>query len=320
MLEQLIQGDLCSPGESMIFNNMIFVAGLAVLLSNCTGLSSGVPDRIVMERGGFIPEGIEYDNLNNRFLTGSLADGTVYEITNNGSLIPAFVDPELIASVGIEVDEPRNRLLVTNSDRGSPNGAAKLGVYDLSTGEQLAMVDLVASIPNHSADSVHFANDVAVSTAGVAYVTDSSMGIVYEVDRYYQASVLIDYGPNSEFGLNGIEYHPAGYLILVSPGTGQLIRVPVNNPGSLSIVELSHPATGGDGIVWAADGSLVSVSNNSSNVLKFRSDDNWRSADLVGLATFEGQATTGATVGDDTYVVQPHFADSGAPEILRAKF
>ena len=304
----------------MIYKKMVFAAGLAVLLSNCSGLSSVAPDRIVAERGGFIPEGIEYDNLNNRFLTGSLADGTVYEITNNGSLIPAFVDPELIESVGIEVDEPRNRLLVTNSDRASPGGGAKLGIYDLSTAEQLAMVDLVPSIPNRPADAVHFANDVAVSTAGVAFVTDSSMGIVYKVNQYYQASVLIDFGRDAEFGLNGIEYHPAGFLILVSPRTGQLIRVPVNNPGSWSIVELSHPATGGDGIVWAADGSLVSVSNNSSNVMKFRSDDNWRSAELVGLASFEGQATTGATVGDDTYVVQPHFADPGAPEILRAKF
>ncbi|HJO12365.1 MAG: hypothetical protein QGG67_18340 [Gammaproteobacteria bacterium] len=304
----------------MSFYRMVFLPGVALLVSGCTGLTSGVPERIVAERGGFIPEGIEYDNLNNRFLTGSLADGTVYEITSNGSLIPAFVDPELVASVGIEVDEAHNRLLVTNSDRVSANGGAKLGVYDLSSGKQLAMVDLVASIPDRPADSAHFANDVAVSTAGVAFVTDSRMGIVYKVNPYYQASVLIDFGPDVEFGLNGIEYHPAGYLILVSPGTSQLIKVPVNNPKLWSVVDLSHPATGGDGIVWAADGSLVSVSNNSSSVMKFRSDDHWRSARLVGLASFEGQATTGATVGDDTYVVQPHFGDPGAPVILKAKF
>ncbi len=281
---------------------------------------AGVPDRIVAERGGFIPEGIEYDNLNQRFLTGSLADGTVYEITASGALIAVVTDPELMASVGIEVDEVRNRLLVTNSDRSSPTGAAKLGVYDLSDGTRLAMIDLAASIENKAADSNHFANDVAVSAAGIAFVTDSRQGIVYKVDRYYKASVLIDFDDDSGFGLNGIEYHPAGYLILVSPGSGQLIKVPVDNPHRWSLVELDFPATGGDGLVWASDGSLASISNSRSSVSKYRSDDHWASARLVGMASFEGQATTGAAVGDDIYVVQPHFADSGAPVILRAEF
>lgn len=278
------------------------------------------PDRIVAERGGFIPEGIEFDTLNNRFLTGSLADGTIYEITYNGQLVPAFTSPDLISTVGIEVDEPRNRLLVTNSDMNSTTGAAMLGVFDLDSGSQLAMIDLTASIEDKPADSNHFANDVVVSTAGTVFVTDSSQSIVYKIDRYYQASVLLNFGSESPFGLNGLEYHSAGYLILVSPGTGQLVKVPVDNPDNWSVVELDYPATGGDGLVWASDGSLVSISNNSGNVLKYRSDDNWASAHLVGMASFEGQATTGAVVGDDIYVVQPHFADDQAPVILRAEF
>jgi len=36
------------------------------------------------------------------------------------------------------------------------------------------------------------------------------MKIVYKVDKYYRASVLIDFGLDAEFGLNGIEYNPAG--------------------------------------------------------------------------------------------------------------
>lgn len=290
-------------------------------LTGCTAVGvNQLPDRIVAERGGFIPEGIEYDNNNGRFLTGSLADGTVYEITTRGRLIPAVVDPELEGSVGIEVDEPRNRLLVTNSSFGGGSGGARLGVYELDSGARIAMVDLAASIPDLPADASHFVNDVAVSTAGVAYATDSTMNIVYKVDKYHRASVLIDFGPNSPFGLNGIEYHPAGYLILVSPRTGQLIKVPVDSPSRWRVVDLDFPATGGDGIVWASDGSLAVVSNNRSNVLKYTSDDHWRSARLTGMASFSGQGTTGAAVGDDIYVVQPHFSDPEPPVILRAKF
>ncbi|MBL4581734.1 MAG: hypothetical protein JKY29_07950, partial [Gammaproteobacteria bacterium] len=285
------------------------------------GLSAGLaPDRIVAERGGFIPEGIEYDNTRNRFLTGSIADGTIYEVTSSGRLVAAITSPDLNASVGIEVDESRDILYVANSNVEITGGAAELGIYNLATGEQLAMVDLAASIPNKPADAAHFANDVAVSKAGVAYVTDSRMKIVYKVDKYYRATVLIDFGVDAAFGLNGIEYHPAGYLILASPGTGQFIRVPVDNPQRWALVDLDVPATGVDGIVWASDGSLAGVSNNRSRAVKYQSDDNWRSARLTGMASYSGQSTTGAVVGDDIYVVQPHFSDDEAPEILRAKF
>ena len=294
---------------------------LTTLTSCANGLSSGTaPDRIVAERGGFVPEGIEYDNNRNRFLTGSFADGTIYEVTSSGRLVPAITSPDLIASIGIEVDESRDTLYVANSNMGIPNGAAELGIYNLATGEQLAMVDLAASIPDKPADASHFANDVAVSKAGVAYVTDSNMKIVYKIDKYYRASVLIDFGLDAEFGLNGIEYHPAGYLILASPGTGQLIRVPVDNPQRWELIDLDVPATGVDGIVWTAEGSLVGVSNNRSRAVKYASDDNWRSARLTGMASYSGQSTTGAVVGNEIYVIQPHFSDDEPPEILRAKF
>ena len=199
----------------------------------------------------------------------------------------------------------------------SPNGEAELGIYNLATGEPLAMVDLSASIQDRPADAAHFANDVAVSKAGVAYVTDSRMKIVYKVDKYYRASVLIDFGLDAEFGLNGIEYNPAGYLILASPGTGQLIRVPVDNPQRWALIGLDF---GVDGIVWTSDGSLAGVSNNRSRAVKYRSDDDWRTARLTGMASYSGQSTTGAVVGDEVYVVQPDFSDDALPEILRAKF
>ena len=294
----------------------------ALTLAGCattTGGGSG-PEIIIAERGGFIPEGIEYDNTRGRFLTGSLADGTVYEIGNDGRLSPVIEDPAIGSSVGIEVDESRNRLLVASTTMGNTGGAARLGAYDLGSGERLAMVDLAAAIENRPADASHFANDVAVSRYGVIFVTDTNMNIVYQVDRYYNASVLLDLGRESGLSLNGIEYHPAGYLLVAAMATGQLIKVPVNNPGNWSVVALDFPASGGDGLVWASDGGLVVTSNNTSSVLKYDSDDNWASARLVGMASFSGQGTTAAAVGDDIYVVQPHFGDDAPPVILRARF
>jgi sugar lactone lactonase YvrE len=280
--------------------------------------SSGMPAVIVAERGGFIPEGVEYDAANSRLLTGSLADGTIYTWDDEGSLTAVVQDPELVSSVGIEVDEPRDRLLVANSDsavfQGGTQGHAKLGVYRLSTGERLAMVDLGGLVDG---DGAFFANDVAVADSGEIYVTDTQRNVVSRVDNEYEASVLHAFEPMEGLQLNGIEYHTDRYLLVISLGNGNLYKVPVDDPDATSQVTLPEPVAGGDGAVWTADGRLAIVSNSSGRVVALASDDAWASARVVGTATYEGQATTAAAVGDDVYVVKPHFADQDPPSIER---
>ena len=74
------------------------------------------PETIVAERNLFLPEGVEFDQTNSRFLVGSLREGSVFQLERDGRLTPVVEDPELVSSVGIEVDEARGRLLVVNSD------------------------------------------------------------------------------------------------------------------------------------------------------------------------------------------------------------
>ncbi len=83
---------------------------------------------------------------------------------------------------------------------------------------------------------------------------------------------------------------------------------------------MTEPVAGADGLVWAADSTLAAISNSTSSVTKLASDDDWASATVAGVASFEGQATTGAAVDDDIYVVQPHFNDPEQPVILKAEF
>src|SRR5687768_16248078 len=60
-----------------------------------------LPAMIVAGRGGFIPEGIEYDAASGRLLVGSLPEGTVYQLHGDGRLTAVATDPELVSSVGI---------------------------------------------------------------------------------------------------------------------------------------------------------------------------------------------------------------------------
>jgi hypothetical protein len=310
----------------MKFRRLTGLSMLPVLLGGCAliGGGSAIPDRIVIERGGFIPEGIEFDTTARRFLSGSLVDGTIYEIGNDGSLTAFVEDSELVSSVGIEADEPRDRLLVANADRsvfnGQGPGLASLGVYRLSTGERIALVDLGA-VSGAGDDDIVFTNDVTVAPDGNVYLTDTWQNLIYRVDPEYRASVLYRFEPTTGLGLNGIVHHDAGFLIVVAiGGQGLLYRVPIADPESAAPIDLSQPATGADGLLWAADGSLVVVSNSTSSVYAYRSADGWASAELVATSSFAGQATTGAAVGDSVYVVLPHFNDAEAPELLRAPF
>ena len=279
---------------------------------------------ITAERGGFIPEGIEYDQANGRFLTGSLAEGTIFTIERDGSVVPFIRDAELVSSVGIEADEPRDRLLVANSDRaafgGDPAGQAKLGVYNLTTGERLAMVDLGAVLGT-PAPPKFFANDVTVDGDGNAYVTDTMNGVVYRVTRDHQASVLHRFTDLPQGAqLNGIVYHDGGYLLVVAGE--HTYKVPVANPAATTKVNVTEPVGGQDGIVWAADGRLVATSNSGTEprLVAFRSNDDWATAQRAGVAVLAGQATTAAAVGEEVWAVHPHFADAELPTIEQGVF
>src|SRR5262245_42669992 len=186
---------------------------VAVFCAPATLAADAASGTIKINDAGFIPEGVEYDTKNKRFLVGSLAQGTVFAVASDGTLTPFVQDPDLKSSVGIEVDEERNRLLVPNSDAsvfgGQGNGQAKLGIYDLTSGKRIAMVDLAAAGPK---DAKHFANDVTVGSDGSAYVTDTMARVIYKVDPKNTASVLL---PNTfasipQFQFNGIVFHPSG--------------------------------------------------------------------------------------------------------------
>jgi sugar lactone lactonase YvrE len=280
---------------------------------------------ITAKRGGFIPEGVEYDQSNGRFLTGSLAEGTIFEIKRDGSVVPFVTDPDLKSSVGIEVDEPRDRLLVANSDRAAfqPGnvGQAKLGVYSLTTGERIAMVDLAAVIGTPNDPPQYFANDLTVDGSGNVYVTDTMTNVVYKVTPDYQASVLHRFtGLPKGVQVNGIVYHDGGYLLVVA--NEHIYKVPVANPDATSEVKVSEPVPGQDGAVWAADGHLVVVSNKSEAPLAvaLTSSDDWATASRAAVATLVGAATTAAVVGKDVWAVHPHFNDADPPSLEQAVF
>lgn len=277
---------------------LIFAVGF-VLAAYAQDDSMG-PDEVVIVQEGLYPEGLEYDAANNVFLISSLTQGTIHTVADDGTLGVFVQDEALISTIGIRFDAANNRLLVCNSDPGaSPKSTpetqgtlAALVAYDLTTKAQLFYADLGGLVPNAG----HFCNDIALAADGTVYVTDSFSPIIYRVDTEGNAEVFLqaDALAGEGFGLNGIVYHPNGYLLVAKANTGDLLKVPMDDPSAYTLVEVEMMTfVGADGLILAENGDLVLITN-SNGIFLLDTDDNWATATIEGeLPSGEDFPTTG---------------------------
>ena len=205
---------------------------LCLGLSACSNTSSvssanivpDYPDIITVERGGFTPEGIEYDHFNQRFLLGSFIEGKVFALAANGELTTVVDDPDVDAIIGIEVEEDRQRILAAIADpgvfAGQTNGFARVGVFDLNSGARLDLISLDDVYIDAPAETRFFPNDLVADSTGNIYVTDSFAVVVYKIDTQGAASVFVrrNQFPETQ-SINGIISHPDGYLLIAGSGT-----------------------------------------------------------------------------------------------------
>ena len=265
------------------------------------------------------PEGVDWDAKNKRFLVTSIRKGEIGSVKDDGTYWVFAKDSRMVSSVGIKIDAERDRVLVCNADPGAAEKSSKattgklagLASFRLSTGKLIKYIDLAKGI-----DGGHFCNDLTIDKDGTAYITDSFSPIIYKVDTNYNASVLLNNKTFSgkSFNLNGIVVKD-NYLLVVKMNSGQLFKIPLNNPNAFNEVKLNNPIYGADGLAWGPDGSLIVIANNNAyvgatpptatnKVIKLRSADKWQSAKILGQAdTGDVFATTGTIRNGQFYVI-----------------
>lgn len=307
------------------------VAAAALILAACgaetesegagaamTSRAGELPAAVTISDPGLHPEGVEYDAGGERFLVSSVTRGTVTAVSDDGTHTVVVDDTALVNTIGIHIDRANDRLLVADADLGvfsGTDGRAALGSYDLETGERIFHVDLAAL----GGPGRHFANDVTTDEDGNAYVTDSFAPVIYRVSSAGEASVFVRDSAlaPTDFGLNGIDLHPDGYLLVAQAGRRQLLRITLADPTAIHVVELGE-AFGADGLTLTAARDLIAVATTGegeatrTEVLRIRSTDSWRTAEIVTRAPAAENATTAAVRGDVVYVVDARFADMGA--------
>jgi sugar lactone lactonase YvrE len=282
-------------------------------------MSSNSPINIEVNFPGLFPEGIEWDAVGSRFLLSSLTGQGINAVADDGTITPFAVAENSLSAVGIHIDEASNRLLVDYSDAavmGDPsnNGTAALGIYDLETGELLHYVDMGALY-----EGKHFANDVTVDADGNAYVTDSFSPVIYKVTPEGEASVFVEdeHFSNPNFGLNGIDYHPDGFLLASVAGGASLWKIPMDDPTTLTQVEVSEPF-GADGMILDDEGNLIAVASftgedgtQRQEVVSVSSADDWATA-TIDQRVESQDATTAAIRDGAVYVIYAQLSQMGS--------
>lgn len=301
--------------------NAILITALSVLFVACDSEKKTTEHPVSFQNSykvtqtGLYPEGIDYDTKNEKFLFSSLHKGAVYAMDTKGGLSVFATSSKLVTPTGIYTDEIRNRLIVANADLGisqkstpgSAGSIASVSIFNLASGELIKDIDL----KHFTRGKGSCLNDIAVDAQGTIYVTDSFAPNIYKIDASYNATVYatdILFSPAAgQFGLNGIVFHPDGYLLAVKTDDSKLFKISLSNPlmiKQVAGVSFSAP----DGIELDKNNNLTVVENGlgQGKTYTFSSSSNWDNAVKIKETNIgkEEFPTTAALASDgNIYVV-----------------
>lgn len=245
--------------------------------------------RYVIPGDAVFPEGVAFDAAERTFYVGSTTDGTIYRAslrdTVAATILPGGREGRNTA-IGLKLDRA-GRLYVAGGATGS------VFIYNVRSN---AFPVLVAVQTRGSGTGPTFVNDLAITTAGRAYVTDSQDPVIYRIEAGVAGSLprplerwlplagtAITY--RAGFNLNGIAVTADDrYLLTVQSNTGQLFRVTIADRSIREVSVSGATLTNGDGILLDGQ-TLYVVRNQNGQIVKLQLDADFTAATAVGTTT-----------------------------------
>jgi hypothetical protein len=273
--------------------------------------------RLEFDALGSYPEGLTYNRAANVYYVSSARLGSIGKVTTRGVYSVLHADTTLKSTYGLKVHPDGKSLFACVSDANYSkytNPAtrmkmARLISVDLNTGKRISDIDLSKLIPGK-----HFANDLVFDNMKNAYVTDSYAGAIYKVTPDGKASVLAKdpMFKTEGVGVNGIVFHPDGFLIVDNSAKGQLYKVDLKNPKDVKKILIDQYFLGADGLLLTDKNTLTIVVNGGiDKIYKLSSSDNWASAKVVASTLVEDRFTYPSTAtqnGNDIWVMNTQFS------------
>ncbi|MBW8523740.1 gluconolaconase [Chryseobacterium chendengshani] len=292
---------------------------LCVFMAGCASVIPDQPTtRIEFNAPEAYPEGIAYDSNADVYFVSSARLGSVGKVTPAGVYSLLINDPTFKSTYGVKVHPDGKRLFVCVSDANyskftsseTRKKMARLVGIDIATGKKTDDIDLSKLVPGK-----HFANDLTFDSQQNAYITDSFSNVIYKVTPTGEASVFADSSmfKTEGVGLNGIVFHPSGYLLTVSSGTGSLYKIDLNNSKNITKVATEQFFMNGDGLLLTENRKLVVVQNGGSDkIYELTSEDNWSSAKLSASTLVADRFTypsTAAMAKDKIWIMNAKFSE-----------
>jgi sugar lactone lactonase YvrE len=259
------------------------VVTLALLLAALAPMAQAARiTRYVLPGATVFPEGIAYQQGTGNFYVSSTTDGTIFrghvqeEMTS--VFLPGGTDGRTTAT-GLKVDDD-GRLFVAGASTG------KIFVYDTESGALLGQFD--------NNEGPTFLNDIAITPAGDAFVTDSLDPILYRVSIDAQGQPHFEawldftgtplvYQPG--FNVNGIVATNDGrYLVVVQSNTGKLFCIDIATKQVVPIDLGGATVTNGDGLLLQGH-NLYVVRNQQELIVKVRLSGDLSSGTVVSSTT-----------------------------------
>lgn len=249
----------------------------------------------------------KWDSDNNRFLVSHF-EGGIGEIGLSGGEGLVLEEKTVVkdadlagnASLGFTIDRHRNRILVAVADV-LMNKYSALAAYDLTTWNRLFLAKL--SGPE---DGKAFADDVAVDADGNSYITDVKASKIWKVGVNGEYLGTIEsplFTPKEWYknlvGLNGIVYHPDGYLLVIHTFSGNLYKIGLGKgDDQVKLVKLVEGSLAyGDGLDLLSPNKLVAVGMMGGKLVE--STDGWETARVASISKgITHRLPTAATVKD----------------------
>ncbi|RVX01440.1 hypothetical protein CK203_017558 [Vitis vinifera] len=172
-------------------------------------------------------------------------------------------------------------------------------------------------------DEKSFADDVAVDEEGNAYVTDAKANKIWKVGVDGEILSIIRsplFTPKEWYktlvGLNGVVYHPNGYLLVIHTFSGNLLKIEIEKEEVKLVKVGGGKLVFGDGLELISPTKLVVAGNPSGRLVE--SSDEWETATVT--AKYSGPAhrlATAATVKDGKVYLN-HLLGMGYPRKTHA--
>ena len=297
------------------------------LLTGCLAVKPS--ERIQFEAQDVYPEGITYDSKNDMFFVSSMRTGTIGKVSRKGDYMPLIVDSNFKSSYGMKMHPGGKQLYVCVGDANyskytsafTRKKKSQLIIINTDNGNDVTEVDLSNLVPGN-----HFPNDLAFDDKGNAFITDSYANAIYKVTPDKKASLFTN---DKKFktegiGLNGIVFHPNGFLLVNSSATGRIYKVDINNPSNINLVDINQYFLGADGMLLSDSSHLTIVVNGGNDkIFELKSTDNWHSAELAATTLAVDRFTYPSTAtlsGSDIWIMNAKTNELMDSNAIPAKF